>query len=176
MRVSTIGKASAAFAALGTVAGPYAAVASAAPTHVSAAARPAGASLTPIIGQCSGPTDYRRQESVHLKNTRTGAISADTAELWYSPTSRCVYGKLVNGTGTCGTNGGVGGGFIRCEADVQQTDSSGGNAQQVASCVVDTGQQACVTPLIYDGGVMAATIGTKAESSTSQWFGKTAWW
>jgi hypothetical protein len=173
MKVSTIGKASAAFAALGTIAGPYAAVAGATPTHASAAASPTGSAIRasssfPIPGQCA-VNDYRRQEVTNLANS-AGATNADRAELYYSPSSRCVYAKFVNASGTCGPTAG---GLNRCIGTLQQSTSSGSIAT-IGNCQVQSGQSACTIAPIYDGGLVAAAVGDKQDGQ--HWFGKTDFW
>jgi hypothetical protein len=170
MKVSTIGKAGAAFAAFGTVAGPYAAMAGATPTHASAAASPSATATRALLpGDCSAASDYRRQEVVNVTNS-AGATTGDRAELWYSPTSRCVYAKFANASGTCGHTAG---GFFRCVGTLQQTTSSGSIAT-IDNCTVQDGLPGCVTSRIYDGGFEAAGVGDRQDGS--HWFGKTDFW
>ena len=177
MKVSTIGKAGAAFAAFGTVAGPYAAVAGATPTHASAAASATAARTTaarsayafPLPGDCAA-NDYRVQSAVHVVSD-SGTTGSDVVELMYSPSTRCVYGKFINVSRTCGQVTILG--RNACNLVLYQTDSSGGNAQATGICGINSGDQSCVTEQSSDAGVLASAIGEKRDGQ--HWIGKTSW-
>ena len=175
MKVSTIGKAGAAFAAFGTVAGPYAGTAGATPTHASAAASATTArtatararSSFPLPGDCAA-NDYQVKSAVHPVSN--GATAPDVVELLYSPSTRCVYAKFITPSSSCGQVTGIG--LIACNLSLYSTDGSG-NFTPVGICGVKPGAQSCTTEQSNDAGLMASAVGEKKDGQN--WIGKTSW-
>ena len=176
MKASTIGKASAAFAAFGTVAGPYAAMAGATPTHASAAAPATAARTTtaraaaafPLPGDCAA-NDYVVKSSVHPVNN--GASTSDVIQLLYSPSTRCVYAKFINVSRTCGLVTGIG--LNACNLTLYSTDGSSGTFTPVGICGINSGDQSCITQQTDDAGLIASAVGEKKDGQN--WIGKTSW-
>lgn len=170
MNVKTAGRATAAVAALGTVLAPVAASTpvAAAPTRATAtgtATRPASRSQ---FLPCGAANDYSRQLQASINNTQTGAASGDVIELWYSPTTRCVYGKYVNYSSQCAP------GLVDCRATVVRR-SSDGSTIDVAACGVDLGAGGCTTARVNDANVVSAARGNrKVTEGSTTWFGKTS--
>jgi hypothetical protein len=190
MNVRTAGRATAAVAALGTVLGPMAAASpvAAAPARSTASgtaatavrparpatlvrpavgARPVGRSQ---VGSCGSRLDYRLQAQASIDSTTSGAPSRDVIQLYYSPTTRCVYAKYLNRSGQCAP------GLVNCRANVVVRFSDGTYIQG-DPCVVPTGDDGCITPFISDANREAAGKGTRQVSDGSAtWFGKTVFW
>jgi len=176
VKVSTIGKASAAFAAFGTVAGPYAAMAGATPPHAAAAASPTAARTTtaraaaafPLPGDCAA-NDYVVKSAVHPVSN--GASAPDVIQLLYSPSTRCVYAKFINVSRTCGVVTGIG--LNACNLTLYQTDG-GGTFTPVGICGINSGDQSCITQQASDAGIIASAVGEKKDGQN--WIGKTSWY
>jgi hypothetical protein len=190
MKVITAGRATAAVAALGTVLGPMAAASpvAAAPTRSAASgsaatavrparpatavrpaigARPAGRSQ---VGTCGSRLDYRLQAQASVDRTDNGAPSGDVIQLYYSPTTRCVYAKYLNRSNQCSP------GLVNCRANVVVRFSDGTYIQG-DPCVVTTGDDGCITPFISDANRQASGKGTRqVNDGSTVWFGKTVFW
>lgn len=116
----------------------------------------------PSLVSCSTATDYRLQMSAPIRSRVDGRTNGDVVRLYYSPSSRCVYGKYVADSACASGESCLG-------ARVLRSDD-----YRTGWCNLGVGATTCATPKIYDGGTTAAAEGSRANHS--QWYGKTGWW
>jgi hypothetical protein len=112
-------------------------------------------------------SDYRLQESANLSvYPPPGPTSDDLVQLWYSPSTRCVYGKLAL--------------FIPCQTEICNvrviTHFPSGKNTYTAPCNVPVGQSVCYTDKVNDANVQSSAEGVRVFSTPPAWLGKTQWW
>jgi hypothetical protein len=95
-----------------------------------------------------------------------GPTSSDLVQLFYSPSTRCVYGKLVLAV-PCQTE--------ICNVSVITHLPSGKN-RQTDPCNVPPGQSLCYTDKVNDANVQSAAQALRVFSTPPSWVGKTQWW
>jgi hypothetical protein len=173
MKLKTAGRATAAVAAFGTVLGPMAAslpasASAARPATARAAAKAVGTAratrAAQVPGLCGGNSTFKLVSQSQLFDTNTGAATGDKVQLYYNSTTRCVYGKFLR-SGNCNTPN------PDCRAFLWASTSPG---QAVSSCVVDSGQGACITDRFYDANITSAASASR-KIPGQEWTGKTRW-
>jgi hypothetical protein len=140
------------------------------PAAVRVAAPAAPARTT---AKCPTTTDWRLQKSAHLTST-TGSpvfISGDQVQLWYSQSTRCVYGKfLADDNSSCTAPSAT------CKVQVTVLNADGSIDPAHPTCFVPSGAIACATAAIDDAGRLATAEGWRTGPIVGTWYGKTEWW
>jgi hypothetical protein len=113
-------------------------------------------------------TGEGRDASAYLVDEKTGAVTPDRAQLYYSPSSRCVYGKYLLGGGRCQTASET------CAAQMTLI-SPDGSVEKSPICYVSVEAPGCTTFRADDAGRLA-TVEAVRLFGVSRWYGKTEWW
>jgi hypothetical protein len=122
-------------------------------------------SETAALSHCNSAPDYRQVLSAPLVRTSNGAPSNSRVTLWYSSTTRCVYGKFISGHGVCNVGDDLCG-----QVRVRQNNGYVGPWHHTAD-----GHSQVVTERKHDAGLLAAA---EAEQHIGAWnyWGKTGVW
>lgn len=170
MRVTTVGRATAAAAALGTVLAPTAASGAEArrPAVVTPAAPTAPAKTA--AEKCAAASDWRLQKRAIVIGGSPSQFYGDEVQLFYSPSSRCVYGKfLVGQAANCGPTS-------ACHVQVTVVNADGSIVPDHPTCYVLQGTAGCTTAAIDDAGKLATAEGWRTGLFGATLYGKTEWW